>query len=400
MSRRQLALALALSWLLAGCALIDAANGRAGPDDGDDDDDGASDFGDGGDPGDFPDGGGPDAAVPTLFPTRDEVVVQGALGIAICDVTGDGQGDVLVSDDGRRISRLENGERFDLIAGLDVSFRHIVCAELNQNDTPDVIGINDDYAPPQLVLFLDFAGTLEIRMIAVNMFIALLDTVTVGDLDRDGLVDLATTGIDQVVLFQDPQGGGAFGSVPRPLPADGGIDRISIIDQDDADGNDLVFSQAGRFTLMKQTSTPGEFFPEQTLFEPRDDIEDVLVADLDGQARPEIIGGASDGPVILSPTVGDEFDVITTGGPDNFVSGRLAVGDATGDGLPEIVMTGYDVAIFRQVAPLQFDPLPERISSSSSQAAMRDVDGDGRADIALLSGSTVSLLLTRPSDSP
>jgi hypothetical protein len=70
MSRRRLALALALSWLLAGCALIDAAGGRADPDDGggDDDDDGASDFGDGGDPGDFPDGGGPDADVPTLFP--------------------------------------------------------------------------------------------------------------------------------------------------------------------------------------------------------------------------------------------------------------------------------------------------------------------------------------------
>lgn len=199
------------------------------------------------------------------------------------------------------------------VVKLDWSMRAATSTDLNGDGLRDIAVLNNDSgqielllqvpegaAPPQLKRGLGgnrWEPVLEDRRFELQKITlghALFD-LAVGDLNRDGLEDLAYTGRDVPlsVRFQDEDGGW--------------IDSLEIDD-----------------------------------FEPLGWVETLAIADLNGDGHDQLVVVAADAIRIFNSSDGDQIedpDVYYLTGQNPY---NLMISDVTGDGLPDLMYTSAD----------------------------------------------------------
>jgi hypothetical protein len=238
------------------------------------------------------------------------------------------------------------------------------------------------------------------------------EAVAVGDLNGDGLADLAATvsvvgSVEDyrlLVLAQGPDGQlttppqtlalrGNLGCIPRTLAlgdlnGDGRLDAAVGLG---ACGLE-VFLQNAQGGLEPGLPVAGT------------DAHQIRVADMDGDGRADIvgIGFASGSATVWRQRPGGGFDAtahaVAHGG-----FGDLSIGDVNSDGLPDIVVasgqgTAHALAVLRQLAggsfgAVSYHALPDGLHARA--VAVGDLDGDGRHDVAFSHNAEPAVSLLR-----
>jgi hypothetical protein len=227
--------------------------------------------------------------------------------------------------------------------------------------------------------------------------------VALGDLDGDGLLDIATANTrgDDVSVLSN-LGDGTFGLLvtlgPVHLPtsiAAADLDRDGRLDLAVTSGETSgrsVFLNAGGGTFGDSISYPDPGFSF---------VDSLVVADVSGDGWPDLIFHRGVGFGVQLNAGGGAFrDVVSYPGP----SGGVVLGDLNGDCRLDVTVIGHegspkgDVQVWPNLGDGTFGPAAARIVGGRPQSvAVGDVDGDGRDDLIVAYGDTnvVSVLRNR-----
>ena len=231
--------------------------------------------------------------------------------------------------------------------------------------------------------------------------------VVVADLNGDGKLDIATCysefssapphpGI-VAIFIQDPANPGKF---PAPLTYAVGNDPFSIAVADlNGDGKpDIVTANTGLgpssgagsnsvSVLLQDSSHPGQFLPTAS-YTSANSITSVVIGDLNGDGRPDLVIADSSGISFLlqSPTSPGTFV------PGNGVSipggaASVVIGDVNGDGVPDLVAAtdvNVQVVLADPSSPGSFlAPMSYQGGQYPHFVALGDLNGDGKPDLAV-----------------
>ena len=236
-------------------------------------------------------------------------------------------------------------------------------------------------------------------------------SIAIGDLNGDGKLDIVTTnsiasasgvGDSTVsVLLQDPATSGQFLAATN-YPT--GKNPLSVVIGDlNSDGKpDLAVADSeGISILFQNPALPGTFLPLTAIKGPA--ASSVAIADLNGDGKDDIVATNVSGVSVMlqDPVIAGSFLA-----PTNYAAGlqpiNVAVGDLNGDGKLDIVVANYgspsdgstaSVSVLPQnpAAPGSFLTAVNYKADVRSQAvAIADLNGDGKADLAVANSGTLA----------
>ena len=128
----------------------------------------------------------------------------------------------------------------------------------------------------------------------------------------------------------------------------------------------------------------------------------VAIADVNGDGKPDLVGaneGESDVVVLLQQSAAMFTPPLTFPGAFGFAA--LAIADVNGDGKLDIVVPNsamHAVAVLLgngagSFSAATFDPVGTAPGAAPNSVAVADLDGDGKLDLAVSNGGSVSVLL-------
>ena len=238
--------------------------------------------------------------------------------------------------------------------------------------------------------------------------------IAIGDLDGDGRADivtantiLATSGAgvsDVSLLRQDPAAPGRFLSAVSV--ATGAVPHDVAIGDLDGDGRpDLAVADAEGLSLLLQDAGAAGRLGPRLHVESGGGTASVAVADLDGDGTADLLATNAEKVLVLRGVPGGAPTFLP---PMRLAAGaqplHAAAGDLDGDGRLDIAVANYgspsDPASASASVLLQEPAAPGSFASAvgyatawrSGGVAIADLDGDGRADLAVAnSGSLAGL---------
>lgn len=335
------------------------------------------------------------------------------VGVAPADVNGDGHTDLvsvvstttLVGHLNVDLSDGAGGYLPTIVQGQFVDPTALVVGDVDGDGDPDLLVAeagSGGIANPCRVLFNIGSGTFTA---GVPLPISTrLRTLTLGDLDADGDLDVVT-GPDQTgnteVLRND--GTGVFSAIGS-LPLSDATAQYLVDLDDDGDLDLLHRAAAGSSSRMARNNGNGTFAPPTTLpfgvaLPPCDLNADGnldLVAQLLSPAGMQVHLGTNTGTFTAQPAV-------TFVGGGNQAGLRLALADADGDQVTDVVaafVQGSAKFILARndgtgtftAGPAQPMPLP---TPFVTRLVAADVDGDGDLDLLAPTSAQGALLLLR-----
>ena len=269
-------------------------------------------------------------------------------------------------------------------------------ADFNADGRADVVLSATPVSGGAIGLYLALQQPDGTLAAAVNVPAALAcqpSGLATGDFDNDGRLDLLTGGFCGIQVLSPAAGGGlveaafidfvAFNVRWIPIAADGA--RLAIVGTD----------SNGDLRLWRQT-TPGAFDNPSTLPRTMVGVNDIAIADFDGDGRPDVaLSGQS------APTNRPGISVLVQQADGSFVAARempvdlvwgassLAAGDFNGDGRNDIVFTTGGnsptvIGLFLQQGDGSFGPLATLPTYDSPAVVVAaDLNGDGRTDVVV-----------------
>ncbi len=234
-------------------------------------------------------------------------------------------------------------------------------------------------------------------------------TMAIGDLDNDGRADVAVVDFNNniVMLFRNTSSPGTISFDPY-ITLHVGLNPAAIAVRDlDGDGkDDLIVVNYGyqNISIFRNTSVPGSItFAAQVDFGTASEPTSLAVGDLDGDGRPDIVVGTLISGISLfrNTSVAGTFTSASLAPQVNLnpSSGgyALALVDVDGDGKRDIAQLSGGLNLYRNtssVGQFTFEP-PVAFGLGSGPIALTagDLDGDGKPDLAIVNqgSNTVSL---------
>jgi hypothetical protein len=295
--------------------------------------------------------------------------IQGApSGMAAADLRGTGAIDLAVANYSKQtisvlLATAVNSAQYQAAINVPVGGQpnDIAIADVTGDGHPDLIiaAVTSDNTGGNLVIIPQDPNNLGHFTNPVNLPLPYLGYgVAVGDLNGDGLPDIAVTNFDAngnngtvSIFFQDPASPGTF--LPRVDIYGGGQPvGIKIADLNGDGAADIVTSnqgaglgdtnpndEAGCSVILQIASAPGTFQPAVSYF--TDNSVAVAVADLNRDGHPDIVLVSTVAPtgfinVLLQDPTNPGVFLTPARYPGLSSPAGVAIGDLNGDGLPDI----------------------------------------------------------------
>jgi hypothetical protein len=237
--------------------------------------------------------------------------------------------------------------------------------------------------------------------------------VAVSDLDGDGKPDLAMSGSGSATVLRNTAVSGSINS--GSFAASGSFStgstalHLAIGDLDGDGKPDIVTSNYGishNISVLRNTSSSGSIsFAAKIDLATGLDPYSVALADIDGDGRLDIIYAYTSGYASVfrnTSTTGNisfaaKLD-FTAGGTPRFV----VTGDIDGDGKPDVAVANggsNDVSLLRNTSTVGNISFAAKIDfaagTSPYSAAIGDIDGDGKPDLAVANQTTNDVSVLR-----
>jgi hypothetical protein len=292
------------------------------------------------------------ASVLTFAPRQTFTVGANPVSVAVADLTGDGQPDLIVANQGDNatpgsVSVLRNSSGSGMLSfatqqtfTVGLSPTSVAVADVNGDGNLDLIVANQDDSTVS-VLLGNGSGSSGVsfqpqRSFATGVFPA---AVAVGDVNGDGKPDLVTFdfgGDTASVLLGN--GDGTFQDQPG-LGVGPGPQSVAVADLNGDGKPDLIVADSASNTVSVLLGNgDGSFQPRETFAVGRHP-QSVAVADLNGDGRPDIVVANKDSNTV-SVLLGNgdgTFQAQTTY-PVGESPFSVAVADLNGDGIPDLIV--------------------------------------------------------------
>ena len=374
----------------------------------------------------------------------------GPLAVAISDIDGDGKADVVVINNnpfstGYPVSIYRNISSIGSISASSLDTPVTVATTVDFTAPQIGIGDIDGDGKPDLVftsnqsvyVFLNTstAGTISFSA-GVNILTsptALFTGIAIGDIDGDGKSDIATVNglSNQIVVIRNTS---TIGSVSFSDSTGGILTTFTTGDQPyaivigdiDGDGKpDLAVGNESEWTVsvFHNKAITGTIdtssFSAQVIFATGSTPLGIMMGDIDGDGKPELATVNEAGTygfsvsVLLNTSTPGSIDSSSFAAQVLFATGGFpvgaALGDIDGDGKPDIAVsnsTDNTVSVLRNTSSIgsvsfasevlfTCDTIPDMI-------AIGDIDGDGKPDLAVINheDKTLSILRNDPLSNP
>ena len=315
--------------------------------------------------------------------------------VVISDITGDGRNDLVIAD-GLSATILPGlaGGGFGPPASYPVGLEPVALA-VGDVDGDGILDIasGDTNVQVSVIHGLAGGGFGPATLYPIGL-IGTLESVAIGDLNGDGRNDLAVGGggMDVTVLYGQP--GGGLGSMTTY--GSGSTSYVVVIVDLNGDGRmDLAtINTLGPVVYM---GLPGGVLGARTDYEIPGDVNGLAVGDLGGDGRLDLVMGTYltiPGPGVGSVHVLHGLPGGGFGEPALYNSGEgtalVAIGDLDGDGLEDVAATHPEGTGVSVITHISSPPTQYYLGGASHSAvALGDLNGDGRPDMAVPNGSTV-----------
>ena len=235
---------------------------------------------------------------------------NGPWAVTSSDLDGDGDRDVLVAEEGSvpwattRIAWYENTDGLGAFGPRRVITSQIeggsavVAADLDGDGDPDVLSASKRDDKIAWYENTDGLGTFGgQRVLTTSADVA--RSVHAADLDGDGDLDVlaASEGDDTVAWFENLDGLGGFGLERVITDAAGGASSVVAVDTDGDGDLDVAVAAAGEDSVLRFENLDGlgTFGPRRTVTSAAEGVCALVVADLDGNGRPDLLSASPDG---------------------------------------------------------------------------------------------------------
>jgi subtilase family serine protease len=372
---------------------------------------------------------------PSSFAPRVDLACgNGPILTAIADLDGDGKPDLVVANyyDGtislfRNISTngtLSFGPRVDL-PSFGGNPWGLAVADVDGDGKPDLVVSDSSNGRVLVYRNISTVGTLTTDSFAAPVAFSVGNfpmAVRVGDLDGDGRPDIVcvNNGDNTLSLLRNIGMAGSLTTnsfAPQVVLATGpGPHDLVIVDLDGDGKPDIaeVNYTPSFFSVFRNTSVPGVIntnsFAARVDFATSGEGNSIVVGDVDGDGKPDVIVGLASGSAIsvyrnlASPgTLNTNSFAAEVDFPAPGLVRGLGMGDLNGDGKPDISLVGEEgsfMSVYQNVStPGSFTntSLAGRVDYGTGDNAqgvtIGDLDGDGRPDIVFVNfyDSTISI---------
>jgi len=308
-------------------------------------------------------------------------------GLAIGDLTGTGSHDLVVANLNRgtlsvfmESSPTSGTYNAPITVTVGGQPNDVQIADINGDGLPDLIVADNLGKVEYMLQNASSPGTFgtPVSMTISNPAIVAEGlatrgvSVAVGDLNGDGLPDLAVTSFDAdgdygmiFLFFQNPAAPGTF-TAGTPITALGEPTQIRIADLNQDGSNDMVIAMQGlgdlsetiaaedapgALVILQNKDAPGTF-ATPVLYAATTGVLSVAVGDLDGDGLPDLAmaslypeGEGYVATLLQDPSAPGTFEAATlylgSGQPSSIV-----IGDMNNDGLPDLVTSDSTTAVW------------------------------------------------------
>jgi hypothetical protein len=219
----------------------------------------------------------------------------------------------------------------------------VVVADVNQDGHPDLIECNGQ----GITIHFQSATISGSFGAGVDLPIAPYgcEFAAVADINGDGLPDIvaAVEGSPLVVFLQDPAHPGSFQAPITPFPGNSN-GYVTVADLNGDLVPDVIYGVGGGsgptslLVALGDPAHPGSFQPAST-YSTINGVGMILVADLDGDGRPDIVTGAFNGLTVYLQDPSDPGHFMSPTGYGTFDASNFALTDVDGDGHIDVVLS-------------------------------------------------------------